>query len=105
MKKYELVQAYGLLANSKMPSLSAEEKYKVINVAKELKKVADDYQSFVEEAKKKAKDDKELNEIASMEATKEYEVEIGKLGDLFDKLMKDNDWTIGQAIILEGLLK
>lgn len=105
MKTYEIVQAYGLLANSKMSSLSAEEKYKVIKTAKDLKKVADDYQSFVEETKKKAKDDKELNEIASMEATKEYEVEIGKLGDLFDKLMKDNDWTIGQAIILEGLLK
>ena len=105
MKTYEVVQVYGLLANSKMSSLSAEEKYKVIKTAKDLKKVSDDYQSFLEEAKKKAKDDKELNEIASMEATKECDAEIEKIGDIFDKLMKDNDWTIGQTIILEGLLK
>lgn len=105
MNVFTITQVYNLLSSSKMNSLDASEKYKVIKAARALKNVSDDYQSFVETAKEKAKDDTELTEIVSKEAMREIELEVEKIGEIFDKLMKDNEWTVGQTIILEDLIK
>ena len=105
MRVFEITQVYSLLTGSKMNSLDSNEKYKVIKVAEDLKKVSEDYQSFIESAKEKAKDDAELNEIVSKEAMRDCQLDIEKIGDTFDKLMKENDWTIGQTLVLKELLK
>lgn len=105
MKKYEARQAYIILSQAKLDGLTAEEKRKVINVARSMKKASDDFEDFIKETQEKVKDAGEANTIISQEAETEAKLNIEKLGETFDKMVDNNSWNVAQIILLEDFVK
>lgn len=105
MKAYEVQQGYIILSQAKMDGLNTEEKYRVIDVARKLKTYANEFEEFVKETQSKISDSKEANEIIGIEAEKVVELDIPKLGSIFDKMIEHNSWNVAQAILMEDLIK
>lgn len=105
MKIFIIQQLYIMLSSTKLEGLTIDEKYKVLNVARELKKVSKEFEDFIKDSQESIKDNKELNMIIEREATREIEIKIDKLGKTFDKLLEHNDWNVSQVLMLEENLK
>lgn len=105
MKLYEASKIYSMLSNAHMTGMTAEQKYKVLNVTREFKKPCVEFEDFVKDTRDKVTDEKEANEILNKEFAKEVEIKCDKLGDTFDKLIEANDWVVNDMDLMEKLIK
>ena len=105
MKVIEAQQAFIIISQAKIDGLTTEQKYKVLDVARALKKPSSEFEEFIKDTQEKVKDAKEQNAILTKEAERQIEVEFPKLGDTFDKLMEINSWNVSQAMLLSDLIK
>lgn len=107
MKIFMVQQVYLLLGKAELEGLTIDDKYKVIILAREFKKVAQDFEDFIKESQERITDAKELNSVIEKEATREIEVSAEKLGkEVFDKLLNANPkWNVSQILMLEEYIK
>ena len=105
MKLYEARYIYPILAGAHLTGMTAEQKYKVINLTREVKKPCMEFDEFINDTRDKVSEEKELSEILNKEASKEIEMKFEKLGEVFDKLIEANDWTVNDISLLEELVK
>lgn len=105
MKNYEAQQAFIILSQAKLDGLTTEEKHKVINVARSLKKSAKDFEDFIKDTQEKVTDKAEAGQIINAEAEKEIEATFDRLGDTFDKMLEHNSWNVAQMMLLEDMIK
>ena len=106
MKVYELSQGYAVACASKLDGLETSDKYKVIKAVRALKKVADDYNGFIEQTKVSEKTEKEQIKIIEAEANREIEIPaFDKIKqEAFDKMLSANSWNAAQAMYMQDLL-
>lgn len=105
MKLYEARYIYQLLAGAHLTGMTAEQKYKVIDLMVEVKKPFMEFDEFIKDTREKVSDEKELTEILNKEASKDIELKFEKLGEVFDKLIEANDWTVNDISLLKELVK
>lgn len=105
MKLYEARYIYQLLAGAHLTGMTAEQKYKVIDLMVEVKKPCMEFEEFIKDTKEKVSDEKELTEILNKEASKTIELKFEKLGEVFDKLIEANDWTVNDISLMKELVK
>lgn len=105
MKLYEARYIYQLLAGAHLTGMTAEQKYKVIDLMVEVKKPFMEFDEFIKDTREKVSDEKELAEILNKEASKDIELKFEKLGEVFDKLIEANDWTVNDISLLKELVK
>lgn len=106
MKIIEVQQGFIILSQAKIQGLTTEQTYKVLDVARTLKKTSKEFEDFIKDVQEKITDPKEQNEILSKEAEKEVDIKIEKLGkETFDKLLDLNSWNVSQAMLLEDLIR
>lgn len=106
MKIIEVQQGFIILSQAKIQGLTTEQTYKVLDVARTLKKTSKEFEDFIKDVQEKITDPKEQNEILSKEAEKEVDIKIEKLGkEPFDKLLELNSWNVSQAMLLEDLIR
>lgn len=106
MKVFELNQGYAVACASKLDGLETADKYKVIKAVRALKKVADDFNGFVEQTKESEKTEKEQIKIIDAEASREIEIPaFDKIKpEAFEKMMSANSWNAVQAMYMQDLL-
>lgn len=105
MKKYEVQQGYIILSQAKLDGLTTEEKHNVISVARKMKSQATEFEEFIKDTQERISDKKEAGEIINKEAEKDIEIDIPKLGGVFDKMLEHNSWNVAQTMLLEDLIK
>lgn len=107
MKTIEAINLYKALFNVKSDKLNGDDKHKLITNFRALKKVATDFQDFIEDTRNTIDGEKEINEVCNKEAMKEIEVNIEKMGDeAFSALVDSNpEWTLGQISDFEDILR
>lgn len=98
-------QIYLLIGSAKLNGLTSDEKYKVITLAREFKKVSQEFEDFIKDTQENVKDRVELNSIIEKEADKNIDINIEKLGSIFDKFIDANDWNVAQILMLEENIK
>lgn len=98
-------QIYLLLGSATLSGLTSDEKYKVITLAREFKKVSKNFEDFIKDTQESVKNSVELNSIIEKEATKSIELDINKIDKIFDKLVDNNNWNISQILMLEEYIK
>lgn len=106
MKVFELNQGYMVACASTLDGLETADKYKVIKAVRALKKVADDFNGFVEQTKESEKTEKEQIKIIDAEANREIEIPaFDKIKpEAFEKMMSVNSWNVAQAMYMQDLL-
>lgn len=104
MKTIEAQQGYLALSQAKLDGLTTEQKYKVLKIARALKQSAKDFEDFIKDVQEKVTDVREQNKILSKEADRDVEINIEKLGEVFDKLLEVNDWNVAQTLLLDDLI-
>lgn len=107
MKIFNAQQVYMLLSQAKLDNLTTDEKYKVIKSAREFKKITTEFEDFIKETQenKELTDEAEVRNILEKEATREVEIKVEPLGEIFNKLLESNNWNVGQIIMLEDYIK
>lgn len=98
-------QIYLILGQAELKGLTSDEKYKVITLAREFKKVSQEFEDFIKDTQESVKDRVELNSIIEKEADKNITISSDKLGNIFDKLMDSNNWNVAQILMLEDNIK
>lgn len=106
MKVYELSQGYAVACASKLDGLETSDKYKVIKAVRALKKVADDYNGFLEQTKESEKSEEEQIKILEKESKREIEIpKFEKIKpEAFEKMMSANSWNAAQAMYMQDIL-
>lgn len=107
MKTIEAVNLYRILDGAKPTKMNSDDKHKLITNFLSLKKIATDFQEFVDTTRSSIEDEKEINMVCNKEAMKEIEVNIKKMGnEAFNALVDSNpDWTLGQISYIGDILK
>lgn len=106
MKVFELNQGYAVACASKLDGLETADKYKVIKAVRALKKVADDFNGFVEQTKESEKTEKEQIKIIDAEANREIEIPAFEKikPEAFEKMLSANNWNAAQAMYMQDIL-
>lgn len=105
MKVVEVQQGYIVLSHADITGLTVDEKYKVMNIARVLKKHAKEFEEFIKDTQEKIPNTREQNAILDKEAEREINLEFDSLGKtLFNKLLEINKWNVTQAVLMEDLL-
>lgn len=111
MTKKKIADIYFFLAAARLSRLNDDEKIAVIRLLREMKPVATDVKTSIEDAYRKASEDNPTDQAAAMRlAEKALEgVLTANIGietrvlseDAFQRLCLSNDWTFGQIDELE----
>lgn len=107
MKIFECQQLYLILGKAELDNMSVDEKYKVITLAREFKKISQDFEDFIKDSQENIKDSSELNLVIDKEANRSIETSYTKLSkEVFDKLITSNTkWNVAQLLMLEDFIK
>ena len=105
MKKYEVQQGFIILSQAKLDGLTTEEKHNVISVARKMKSQATEFEEFIKDTQERVSDKKEAGEIINKEAEKDIEIDIPKLGGVFDKMLEHNSWNVAQTMFVDSKTK